>query len=158
MVLAEPANAPIVSPANYWWWFLVTASTVGYGDFYPVSTAGHLVGGYVVVGGIATLTALFAQLVAAVERARWQRMKGHIKVNIGDHVVVLGYTPGRTERMLDELRADDGRPVVLCAWDDVATHPLPDRDIEFVRGDLTDAEVLSLRRCSAARRLIGPTA
>ncbi|MGZ9897235.1 ion transporter [Shewanella gaetbuli] len=34
------------------WWALVTISTVGYGDFYPVSTLGHVIGGIVIVSGV----------------------------------------------------------------------------------------------------------
>ncbi|MGS0728826.1 potassium channel family protein, partial [Shewanella sp. 0m-11] len=31
---------------------LVTISTVGYGDYYPVTTAGHIIGGVVIVCGV----------------------------------------------------------------------------------------------------------
>jgi voltage-gated potassium channel len=34
------------------WWALVTISTVGYGDFYPVSTLGHVIGGIVIISGV----------------------------------------------------------------------------------------------------------
>ncbi|AYY15428.1 ion transporter [Actinobacteria bacterium YIM 96077] len=142
MVLFEPAGSPIVEPENYWWWFIVTGSTVGYGDFYPETVGGHVVGVYVIVGGIAALTTLFTQLANVIERARGRRMQGAITVDVADHVVVLGYTPGRTERIVHGMPTEGGRTVVLCAWDDVEAHPMPDRDVEFVRGDLTDVDVL----------------
>lgn len=143
MRLAEPAGAPITDPANYWWWFLVTASTVGYGDFYPSTVGGHVVGVYVIVGGIATLTTLFAKLATTIENARGQRMRGSVSLNISNHIVILGYTPGRTEKLVHELLADNDRPLVLCAWEEVESHPLPDQSVDFVRGDLNDEEVLS---------------
>lgn len=141
MALAEGADSQIVQPANYWWWFVVTASTVGYGDFFPASASGHVVGAYVIVGGIATLTTIFTKLVSVLENARGRLMQGAITVDAANHVVLLGYTPGRTERIADHLLADGGR-VVLCAWDDVTSHPLVERDLDFVRGDLSDVEVL----------------
>jgi K+ transport systems, NAD-binding component len=44
--------------------------------------------------------------------------------------------------MVDELIADGSSRIVLCAWDDVLMHPMSDRDVMFVRGDLTDDGVL----------------
>jgi len=142
MWLAEAPGAAIAQPENYWWWFLITAATVGYGDFFPVTLGGHLVGGYVVVGGIATLTALFARLSAAMEKARGRRMLGSVTLELSGHVVVLGYAPGRTERIIDEVAADTDRAVVLGSWDEVDRHPMLDRPVEFVRGNLTDEGVL----------------
>jgi voltage-gated potassium channel len=145
MVLAEPAGSALVTPANYWWFFVVTSATVGYGDFFPETGAGHVVGTYVIVGGIATLTTVFTKLASVLEQAKGRRMQGAISVKASGHVVVLGYLPGRTERIVDQLLADDCR-VVLCAWDDAGTHPMPERDVDFVRGDLTEEE--TLRRAS----------
>jgi voltage-gated potassium channel len=45
------------------WWAFVTITTVGYGDLYPVTTAGRLVAGGLMIAGIALLgsvTATFA--------------------------------------------------------------------------------------------------
>lgn len=150
MIWAEPEGSQLVQPDTYWWWFVVTGSTVGYGDFFPETTGGRIVAAYVIIGAITALTTLFTQLADVIERARGRRMQGAITVDMSDHVVVLGYTPGRTERIVDELLADDGRPVVLCAWDaEAETHPMPDRGVEFVRGDLVDESVL--RRAGVTR-------
>ncbi|WP_113705315.1 ion channel [Nonomuraea lactucae] len=142
MTLVEPADSVIVEPGNYWWYFVVTASTVGYGDVFPRSAAGHVVGAYVIVGGIATLTTVFTRLTTTLERAKGRRMRGAVTVDMSGHIVLLGYTPGRTEQIVDELTADGTTGVVVCAWEDVRTHPMSDRDVTFVRGDLTDDGVL----------------
>lgn len=147
MWLAEPASNEITRPENYWWWFLVTASTVGYGDYFPETAAGHVVGAYVIVGGIVVLTILFTELASYIQTARSKRMKGTVALDLSGHAVLLGYTPGRTERIIGELAADGRHDLVLCAWDDVAEHPLPERaEVRFVRGDLTAVDVLT-RAC-----------
>jgi voltage-gated potassium channel len=154
MALAEPADSDLVQPENYWWYFVVTAATVGYGDLYPQTGAGHAVGAYVILGGIATLTAVFARLASVLERARGRRMQGAITVNTSGHTLLLGHTPGRTARIVDQLLADESGGLVLCAWDDVATHPMPERDVTFVRGDLTEQKVLKRAGAHRARAVL----
>jgi voltage-gated potassium channel len=150
MAWAEPAANDITRPANYWWYFLVTAATVGYGDFFPTSAGGHVVGAYIIVGGIVTLTILFTQLATYLQTAKARRMKGHLHHDARDHVVILGYTPGRTERIIAELGAEDLIDVVLCAWGEVTDHPMPEHPgVRFVRGDLTDVDVMT--RAAVAR-------
>lgn len=123
MVLAEPAGSELVEPINYWWYFVVTAATVGYGDFFPETGAGHAVGTYVIVGGIVTLTTVFTKLASV-------------------------------------LLADGGCKVVLCAWDeDAATHPMPAQDVDFVRGELTEQDVLcraGVHRARTVAESLGP--
>lgn len=142
MALAEPAGSKLVEPANYWWYFVVTASTVGYGDFYPKTAAGHVIGVYVIVGGIVALTTVFTKMASVLEEIRGRHMQGTITTDAAGHTVLLGYQPGRTERIVGELLADGSRRIVLGAWDEAGSHPMPGQGVDFVRGDLTDDEVL----------------
>src|SRR3712207_2393264 len=154
MALVEPAGSEITAPGTYWWYFLVTAATVGYGDVFPVSTGGRVVGAYVIVGGIVTLTPLFTQLAAALQSVRGRRLRGVIPLDLSDHVVLLGYWPGRTQRIVAELTAEGRFQVALCAWDDVAENPMPDEPaVHFVRGDLTREDVM-IRACVARARTV----
>jgi voltage-gated potassium channel Kch len=153
MALAEPAGSPLVQADNYWWYFVVTAATVGYGDFFPETGLGHAVGVYVIVGGIATLTTVFTKLASMIEQAKGLRMQGAITVTVTDHVVVLGYMPGRTERIVGQLLSDDCT-VVLSTWDDVGTHPMPEHGIDFVRGDLTEEATLRRAGVPAAATVL----
>lgn len=154
MALFEPESNAITSPTNYWWYFVVTAATVGYGDFYPETGGGHAVGAYVIVGGIVTLTLLFTQLAGYISSIKGRRMRGMAALDLTGHVVILGYTPGRTERIVTELTAEDRLMVALCAWNQVAEHPMPDeKAVQFVRGDLTDDDVMD-RACVARARTV----
>jgi voltage-gated potassium channel len=73
-----------------------------------------------------------------------------VALDLDNHVVLLGWTPGRSERIIAELTAENRFQVALCAWDDVAENPLPDEPaVHFVRGDLTRDDVM--RRACVAR-------
>jgi voltage-gated potassium channel len=152
MALVEPAGTAIAAPGTYWWYFLVTSATVGYGDVFPLSTGGRIVGLYVIVGGIVTLTLLFTQLAGALQSIRGRRLRGVVPLDLSDHVVLLGYWPDRTERIVAELTAEGRFQVALCAWGDVPENPFPDQPaVHFVRGDLTHEDVMT-RACVARAR------
>ncbi len=147
MSLVEPASTGIAAPANFWWYFIVTAATVGYGDLFPESVAGRAVGAYVIVGGIVTLTLLFTELSNYLSSVRGRRMRGVAGLDLHDHVVLFGYTPGRTERIVSELTAEGRFEIALCAGDEVSENPMPEQAaVHFVRGDLTTADVMA-RAC-----------
>ena len=155
MALVEPPGSAIVAPGTYWWYFLVTSATVGYGDVFPTSTGGRLVGVYVIVGGIVTLTLLFARLAEALQSVRGKRLRGVVTLDLRDHVVLLGYAPGRSERIIDELTSEGRQQVALCAWDDVPENPMPDRPaVHFVRGDLTRDELMVRAGVATARTVV----
>ncbi len=66
-------NANIVSAGDSIWWGLVTITTVGYGDQYPVGPGGRIVGVFLLFSGIAlfsVLTGFIANTFLAPDRPR----------------------------------------------------------------------------------------
>ena len=47
------------------WWALVTVSTVGYGDYTPVTISGRITAGFIMAIGVITLAVVTAQVAAA---------------------------------------------------------------------------------------------
>ncbi len=57
-------NANITTGGDALWWGIVTITTVGYGDFYPVTTLGRLTGVFVMFAGIGIIGALASILAS----------------------------------------------------------------------------------------------
>lgn len=73
----EAAGSQITTFGDALWWAVVTSTTVGYGDLYPVTDAGRAVAVGLMILGIALLGAVTASmaawLVSAVEQDRTRR-------------------------------------------------------------------------------------
>lgn len=60
----DPANANITTFGEAVWWSLVTVTTVGYGDFYPVTMQGRVIATLLMLSGIALLGVVTAGLAS----------------------------------------------------------------------------------------------
>src|SRR4029077_17726837 len=62
---SKSPNANITTGGEALWWSVVTITTVGYGDFYPVTTAGRITGAFVMFAGVGIIGAL-ASILASI--------------------------------------------------------------------------------------------
>ncbi|MBP9771766.1 MAG: NAD-binding protein [Candidatus Pacebacteria bacterium] len=158
MAVAEPDKA-ISETTNFWWYFIVTIFTVGYGDLFPVTTLGRIDGAIIMLGGIGLASVIAAKLIDKIISLLGRRRKGLATVNTENHVIILGYRSGETERLVREIRADEAykkTDIVLCAPVGLLSeNPFQPKDgVEFVSGSLTDPEALKRASISKASRVI----
>jgi len=75
----DAPEATITSASDALWFGIVTMSTVGYGDTYPVTNAGRLLGSFIIVLGVGvfgTLTGFLAQAFLGSPATRSQSVEG----------------------------------------------------------------------------------
>ncbi len=63
-------NPNVHSLWDSFWWTVVTITTVGYGDIYPVTTGGRILAMFLMLGGIATVSAVTAVISAYLIRKK----------------------------------------------------------------------------------------
>lgn len=71
----EHPGANITNLGDALWWAVVTISSVGYGDYYPVTTVGRLIATFVMFSGIG----IFILLVSTFSQRRLQRTMSRYK-------------------------------------------------------------------------------
>lgn len=84
-----------------WWWALTTMSTVGYGDEFPISTSGRLVGVALMVMGVALLGTITAALASSFNEAR------HVQAEEDEMeaIAIEGQLSAKLDHVLAELEA-----------------------------------------------------
>lgn len=144
---AFEGESDIVSPEVFWWFFVVTGTTVGYGDFSPLTSGGRFIAMVIMIGGIGLFAAFVGKVADSVLQISQRRNKGMLNHHFKNHLVIFGYRRGETEELVSELLADASYKgkVVLCSSSQ-ESNPLPN-DVEFVHGELTSSDVLS-RACT----------
>ena len=62
-------NSNIKTPSDAIWWAFVTITTVGYGDVYPTTGAGRILGSFVLISGVAIVGIVTASIAATFVRS-----------------------------------------------------------------------------------------
>ncbi len=138
------------------WWTIVTFTTVGYGDFFPVTLGGRIVAGFSMVFGIGLLGALIGVATSLLFEIKEQEIKGMKDLKLKNHIVICGFPKLRVENFIKEMMIDEehkNTPIVIIT-DVVDEHPLRDyENVYFVYGSPTQKEILekaNLVECKSA--------
>ena len=97
LILAESSrpDATIVSVPKALWYLLTTITTVGYGDFYPVTTAGRMIGALFQLMTLGLLGVLISMLASFVRGRALQ-------------VIRLSFLQGKTWYIFSENNEESG--------------------------------------------------
>ena len=143
---------------------VVTASTVGYGDVHPATGPASDIAQLFALSSLVVNVAAFAValgvlLTPAIE-AQLSKALGKMtdrQIDILDnHVLVLGYGD-LTEPILEELDARDGVEYAVVTPDETAARRLADRDIPVYTADPSDVDPLERVNLAGARAVVAAT-
>ncbi len=157
-LIAIIGGEKIASGDIFWYFYATTATTVGYGDYSPITAAGRAITIlWIMPGGIALFTTIIAKVVQQVSDKWRKRLRGLASYeNLTDHIVILGWHGSRTRRMVDHIRGGQGeheREIVLCSAQTIE-NPMPDQ-VRFVRGAaLNTPDVLRRAAVATAKYII----
>jgi len=143
---------------------VVTASTVGYGDVTPQAGASADIAQLFVLSSLVMNVAAFAValgvlLTPAIE-AQLSKALGKMTDRqidlLDDHVLVLGYGD-MTEPILEELSERDGVEYAVVTPDETAARRLADHDVPVYTADPSDVEPLERVNLAGARAVVAAT-
>lgn len=137
LLLSASGEKDITESANFLYWIVVTASTVGYGDFSPTTVQGKYITALLIIPFGLSLFGLVIGRIAAQVSHRWRRgVKGLKSLDYEQHILVIGWNDNRTLQLIRLLlkEVQDGhrdQKIALCVKADIE-NPFPDL-IGFVK-------------------------
>jgi len=139
---------------TYWdslWWSFVTVTTVGYGDFFPVSSLGRVMAAFLMFAGIGAFGFATAAIASAFVDMNLKREMGLMKVNLSNHIIIVGWNK-RAKNIVEELTVEvPNKDIVVI--DNIERLESEFEKLHFVRGKGTEDSVLEkacLKKASLA--------
>ena len=137
---------------------IVTATTVGYGDITPETATARLFGTTVVVLGVASFAVALGALLGPIIEARFAAALGRMTDRQLDlleaHVIVLGYGE-LTEPIIEHL--DGATQFVVITPDEDRAARLRDRGVAVLTADPSDETSQQRARIDKARATVAAT-
>ena len=139
---------------------VVTASTVGYGDIHPTSDIAQVFALSSLVMNVAAFAVALGVLLTPAIEAQLSKALGKMTDKqidlLDDHVLVLGYGD-LTEPILEELDARAGTEYAVVTTDEAAARRLTERDVSVFSADPSDVDPLERVNIEGARAVVVAT-
>lgn len=139
---------------TFFYWFIVTISTVGYGDISPSTPPGRIMSILVIFLGIGLFSIIAGAAITAVNSIKNKVRFGILSVMKSDHICILGYQPLITDRFIDEIVADlnGHRGDIVLVTDQIQEYERG--KVIFSKGDITQEADQLDNSIDKARKII----
>ncbi|PRY04002.1 voltage-gated potassium channel [Pontibacter ummariensis] len=111
---ADAAEASITDVGDAVWYMFVTLTTVGYGDMFPVTPAGKVIGYIYVFSSLGVLGFLFSTISSKIQKILEDRKLGFHGTDFKDHILFVGW--GDFSRLVaDEVYHSDKKMAIITS-------------------------------------------
>jgi len=156
ITFVEPPDSGLIHFDQALWWSIVTSTTVGYGDLFPVSNSGKIVAVVLpMFMGIGLGAAFITHVASSLIERRDKKMHGEKDYKEKGHILLVGSTQ-ETEQLIAEIQKDETYADQDIVWvADLSRHPFPDSEnVIFIKGKPDTPQALKKANINDASRII----
>lgn len=148
---------------SFWdgiWWAIVTIATVGYGDKYPITHPGRVVGMILISVGFVSLSVFTGLIASLFVEDRLKGAKGLKQIRLHNHIVICGWN-NTGHFFLKALIEKSMQNTEVCLlmnetpefYESIeSSHP--SLSLSFVRGEASQEDALKRANVQAAAQVI----
>lgn len=135
----EPQNFPTIFDGV--WWAVITASTVGYGDFVPKTAAGRVSGILLIFIGASFLTFYFSHLSAAAVKKQNEFIEGKSDFKGMGHLIIIGWNE-RSRKMISAICKKANPNQIILIDETLDKFSVENTNVHFIRGKASNDDTL----------------
>ncbi len=142
------------------WWAIVTITTVGYGDKFPITHYGRIVGLVLIIVGFSSLSVFTGLIASLFVEDKLKGAKGLKQIRTHDHIVLCGWnkTAETMLRAMVEKNILETEIVIIAnqtpEFFENIESLFPNLGVRFVRGEPVSEEILRRASVSTASQVI----
>ncbi|SDH23982.1 voltage-gated potassium channel [Alteribacillus persepolensis] len=136
-------------PVNGFWWVMTTVTTVGYGDYYPVTLAGKALAVVLYIFGIGLISIVITKIVDQIFLFQRRKEQGKLDYNGSNHFVIIDWSTNARLAIQEILHSDPEAEVVII--DQLEKTPWSHERVHYVQGSPVEKSVLEQANLKEAK-------
>ena len=115
----QDSSSNIKTVVDGLWFSLITLTTVGYGDYYPVSAGGKIIGILIILSSIGVLGYLIGRISNAISDYLTKQKMGLNGTDLENHFVIIGWNDFANKIIHEIIKSNNSIAIVTDTKDSI---------------------------------------